>query len=103
MNDVKPENWNYEEVWREGTDHDHEPIVEYEWHEHCSGQWAVLARAGVCPSQEDEEDVGVGSLMGGITVRRRVACWRTMDTCVDTKLRIVCSQTERYRECCVMC
>lgn len=97
LNDVKPEMWSYEEIWREGTDHDHEPIVEHEWQQP-SVSWAVLARAGLCPSQEDEEDVGVGSLMGGLTVRRRLGCWRTVQRCVNTKLKIVCSHHGRGRE-----
>ncbi len=75
-------------MWWEGTDH--EPIQQYEGQEPRI-KWAVLGRAGLCPSWRDHHDRGLGSLFGGIIVRSRVGCWRTITAYVTTKLTVICS------------
>ena len=85
LNDCKPELWSYQDMWWEGTDY--EPIQQYEGQEPRI-KWAVLGRAGLCPSWRDHHDRGLGSLVGGISVRSRVGCWHTITVCVTTKLTV---------------
>ena len=52
----------------------------------CGSGYCICGQEQIRAEVRDYHDRGLGFLVGGISIRSRVGCWRTITACVTTKL-----------------